>query len=68
MIFLFGCHRARNGSGGEKSMSRKSMHAIMRRSLWLALFAGAMFEVSQMIPPHGIAKAVSLVASAVWGS
>ena len=49
-------------------MSRKSIHAIMRRSLWLALFAGAMIEVSRMIPPQSVAKAVSLVASAVWGS
>jgi hypothetical protein len=49
-------------------MSKKSAHAIMQRSLWLAMFAGMMFEVSQMIPQHVIAKAVSLMASAVWGS
>jgi len=49
-------------------MSWKSVNAILRRSLLFALVAGTVFEVSRMIPPHSVAKAVSLLASAVWGS
>jgi len=49
-------------------MSWKFIHAVSQRSLWLALIVGTMFGAGQLIPPQIATKAVSLMASAVWGS